>query len=116
MPASSDNPMRIEHDRLGARYVEYGEAEVVADYGIDYSIDLPLENPLLIDLSFQGMLRVSGPDSGYFLHTVISCDVASLLKKGTSAPYSLAIFAYLFESVDTMTVSKHFDFSAASIV
>lgn len=78
MAASSDNPMRREHDRLGARYIVYGGAEVVADYGIDYHIDLPLANPLLVDLSFQGMLRVSGPDSGFFLHTVLTCDVGSL--------------------------------------
>lgn len=73
-----DSPLLDEHERLGARFMEFGEHRVVADYGIDYAIDVPLENPLLMDLSFQSLIRVSGKDSGYFLHTVLTADINSL--------------------------------------
>ncbi len=83
-------PLRNEHLALGARISCFGDVEVVGDYGIAVNERLPLDHPLLCDLSFQGLLRVSGKDSKSFLRIMLSCDIDALSSIGSST-YALVL-------------------------
>ncbi len=84
------SPLRVEHIRLGARFGIFGDHQIVHDYGIAVNEDLPLDHPLVLDLSFQGVLRVFGAGAAYFLQAVLTADVERLDHVGASA-YSLIL-------------------------
>ena len=75
-----------EHVRLGARFGHFGAWEVPLDYGIPVAEDLPLDHPLIADISFQGTVHVTGADSARFLQTMLTADIASLDVLGAGAP------------------------------
>lgn len=82
--------LRDEHVRLGARFGSFGSWEIPLDYGIEVSEDLPLDHPLITDLSFQGMVYVAGADSVRFLQTMLTADIEALRVLGAGTP-SLAL-------------------------
>lgn len=75
-----------EHVRLGARFGTFGGWEVPRDYGIAFSEALPLDHPLIADVSFQGTVHVTGADSARFLQTMLTADILSLDVLGAGAP------------------------------
>ncbi len=70
--------LRFEHISLGARFGTFGDAEIVCDYGVETNEPLPLDHPCVADMSFQGLLRVHGASSSFFLKTMLSADIDSL--------------------------------------
>lgn len=85
-------PLHSDHARLGARFGMFGPAEVVNDYGIEFHEKLPLEEPLLTDLSFQGTIMVSGHDSQRFLQGMLTADISALADVGRSC-YALMLMS-----------------------
>ncbi|MGI6221880.1 MAG: hypothetical protein ACOYIP_08485 [Coriobacteriales bacterium] len=75
-----------EHVRLGARFGSFGAWEVPLDYGIAFSETLPLDHPLIADVSYQGAIHVTGADSARFLQTMLTADICSLEVLGAGAP------------------------------
>ncbi len=66
--------------------------------------------------SLPSILYPSRTSSTISQELAVSVAVAPFLRKGTCAPYSLAISAYFLESVETITSSKQPEFTAASMV
>lgn len=97
-------PLHIEHERLGARFGMFGPAEVAEDYGIEFHEKLPLEQPLLTDLSFQGAIRVSGRDSARFLQGMLTADIGALETVGSSC-YALMLMSDGY-AIDVVFVAR----------
>lgn len=85
-PDDDEAPIELslarEHASLGARFSDFGPYRVPCDYGPEETLDEMLDHPLLIDMSYQGLMRVSGQDSYYFLQTMCTSDIASLTAIG----------------------------------
>ena len=83
-------PLHAQHVQLGARFRAFGPAEVVADYGVAVDEPLPLDHPLMVDLSFQGAIRVFGVGAQRFLQAMLSADIQKLDRVGSSC-YALML-------------------------
>ena len=71
-------PLLFEHERLGARFGSFGDAVVALDYGIPVDEPLPLDHPLIADLSFQSVIRVAGTGSHGYLSALLTGDIAAM--------------------------------------
>ncbi len=81
---SKTSPLYSEHVELGARFGTFGDIEIPLDYGVPADEPIPLNHPLLADGSYRGYIRVCGQDSAFFLQTMLSADISSLTRIGSS--------------------------------
>ena len=79
-----NTPLYAEHAQMGARMGEFGDTEVVLDYGKKYNDPLPLQEPFVADLSFQGTIRVVGASGLSFLQAMLTADIQQLEAIGNS--------------------------------
>jgi glycine cleavage system aminomethyltransferase T len=75
-------PLHDEHLNLGAHFSDFGPYLIAYDYGPVETIDDDLDHPLLTDVTYQGLLRVSGQDAYRFLQTMCTADALSLDGQG----------------------------------
>ena len=114
MAASKPMALKYEHAELGARFGTFGEAEVVLDYGIEVDEPLPLDHPLVCDLSFQGSIRVVGADAARFLQTLTTGDIDALDHVGACC-HALALTAEA-EVIDLVYVLRTGDYEFMLVV
>ena len=72
-------PLHAQHQTLGARFVSVADWEIPAHYG-DWKAEhhAVRHGAGLMDLSYRGRIKISGPDRGKFLQGLITNDALKL--------------------------------------
>ena len=76
-------PLHALHASLGARFTELADWQVPADYADARAEHMAVRQQTgILDLSYRGRVRLSGPERGKFLQGLITNDVLKLTEGG----------------------------------